>query len=96
MKRIRKGLTVLLAVFLSVSRVLGDRIVYEAASKPTTIWIEPTDTNGIPSQINGWFVEAGTTDRYEFYLPGGVNLNNIFISWDNDATVTFNGNTVSS
>ncbi len=96
MKLIKRSLTVLLAVMLSVTRISGNHFVYEAASIPKNIWIEPTSSNGIPSQINGWKVTSGTSTTYEFYLPGGVNLDNIKLSWDNEATVVVDGTTYAS
>ncbi|MBQ3375935.1 MAG: cell wall-binding repeat-containing protein [Erysipelotrichaceae bacterium] len=96
MKRLRISLSLLFALMLSVSQIFSDYIIYEAATAPTNIRIEENESAKIPSRINGWFVEAGSTDRYEFYLPGGVDLNNVFVSWDGDATVTVNGTTYTS
>ena len=96
MKFLKVSLTALMAILLSISRVFDDHLIYEAATAPTNIRIAVNEAVGIPSQIDGWFVEAGSTDRYEFYLPGGVDLNKIFISWDGDATVTIGGTTYNS
>ncbi|MBQ1508297.1 MAG: CotH kinase family protein, partial [Erysipelotrichaceae bacterium] len=96
-KWIKSGISVLLAVILSISGLLNSSVVYAAATAPTKLWIEPTETNGIPAQIDVWKANLGTTQRpnyqYQIYLPGNVDPADVFLSWDSDATVTVGGTT---
>ena len=67
-----------------------------AATAPTSWWVTPSDTNGLPSQINIFEKRTGgnnwyPTYTYQLYLPGGVDLNQCYLSWDGGATVTISG-----
>ncbi|MBO4677098.1 MAG: InlB B-repeat-containing protein, partial [Oscillospiraceae bacterium] len=65
-----------------------------AADAPTQLWVEPSDTNGIPARIDVFKMKTGstsTTYTYQVYLPGNAVPANCFLSWDGGATVTING-----
>ena len=100
MKRTRKYLTLFLALVLSITRILGDHIFYEAATAPTSLWVEPTDINGIPARIDVWKANTGTSYNpkytYQLYLPGNVDLSKVFLCWNGDSTVTINNITYTS
>ncbi|MBQ3708516.1 MAG: CotH kinase family protein [Clostridia bacterium] len=77
----------------------------EAATAPTNLRLEPTETNGIPAQIDVFKarVQTGGTswnpsysEIYQIYLPGNVNATNCFLSWDGDAKATVDNKTYPS
>ena len=57
-----------------------------AATAPTTMWIEPSDTNHIPIQIDAFQVsKTGTTNptyTCQLFLPGDVVLEDCYLFWD--------------
>ena len=68
-------------------------ITASAASMPTTLSVEPSETNGIPSQINLFRARTGGTSMnptytYQLYLPGNAVSEECFLSWDGEATAT--------
>jgi uncharacterized repeat protein (TIGR02543 family) len=72
-----------------------------AADAPTQLWVEPSDTNGIPARIDVFKMKTGGTNNnptytYQVYLPGNAVPANCFLSWDGGATVTINGTTYES
>ena len=73
----------------------------ENATAPTKFWVEPSETNNILQPINLFKQKSGRsyvspTDAYLLFLPGNVDLNSCFLSWDGGATVTVNGQTYES
>ena len=72
----------------------------EAASAPTQAWIEPSESNGLPTQIDSWITSSRswwtTTYTLEFYLPGNANVSECKMSWDGGMTVSVNGVTYQS
>ncbi|MDO4413698.1 MAG: CotH kinase family protein, partial [Erysipelotrichaceae bacterium] len=82
----------------SESMIAADASAEEAeiqavtATAPTQLWVEPTETNGIPARIDVFKKQSGSswnpTYTYQLYLPGNVNVENIMLSWDGDAQVT--------
>lgn len=61
------------------------------ATEPTSWWVVPSDTNGIPSQINVF----KKNNTYQLYLPGGADLTHCYLSWDGGATVKISGDNTS-
>lgn len=65
------------------------------ATAPTELWIEPSETNGIPSRIDVFKANTGSTYyptyTYQIYLPGNADVENCFLSWDSDMSATVNG-----
>jgi len=66
-----------------------------AATAPTKLWIEATDTNGlpiridvfahdVPTRVNSWGNVSASTKCYEIYLPGNAVVENCKLSWDGD------------
>ena len=107
----KKCLSLILSIIMVFSAV-GIAGCFEpayAASAPTGLWVEPTETNGIPAKIDvfvsgtntsnsGYGNNRITTHTYtcELYLPGGVDLAGIVLSWDGDMQVTANNTAYSS
>ena len=105
MKREKLNLIILLAVLFSLFLIMNCSAVYaDDIVAPTNVRIEPTDTNGIPAQIDAFVVNiktgsgwnATSYDVYQIYLPGNVDVENVFLSWDGSATVTLGDLTYSS
>ncbi|MBR4743168.1 MAG: CotH kinase family protein, partial [Oscillospiraceae bacterium] len=72
-----------------------------AATAPTKMWIEPSETNNIPAQIDVFKAKTGGTNNnptytYQLYLPGNANLANCYLSWDGDTQATVEGSTYTS
>ena len=87
------GLLVILA-FLFLG--LCSSLVYaENITAPTKLWIEPSESGGIPAQIDWFKKNTGSTYNpsyiYQFFLPGNAVLEECFLSWDSDAQVSVDG-----
>ena len=76
-----------------------------AAQAPTALWIEPSETNGLPARIDVFEHKIQTggstwnptyTTYYEIYLPGNAVVENCLLSWDGDTQVTVGGTAYSS
>ena len=57
-----------------------------AAAAPTEMWVEPSETNNIPAQIDVFKAKTGGTNNnptytYQLYLPGNANLDNSLLFW---------------
>ncbi len=90
-----KKLVVILAI-LVMAVLLATGIT--AATAPTKLWVAPTDTNGLPAQIDLFKQKTGGTNNnpiytYQLFLPGNVTLANCFLSWDGDTQAVVDGNT---
>jgi len=73
----------------------------KAVTAPTSLWVDPSETNGIPATIDLFKMKTGGTTynptyTYQLYLPGNAVLANCFLSWDGGATVTLNNVTYAS
>ena len=72
----------------------------EELSAPTKLWVAPSETNGIPVQIDVFKTNTGTnynpTYTYQLYLPGDAILENCFLSWDGGLQATVDNTTYSS
>ena len=70
------------------------------ATAPTTMWVEPSEANGIPANIFVFKKQTGnswnTSYIYELYLPGNANLENCFLSWDGGLEAAVGNETYSS
>ena len=99
---IRKSLMQKKVLFLAAALLLlaGLMAIYTSvinvAPAPTEMWIEPTETNGIPSRIDVLKVKSGETDdgpayTYQIYLPGNADLEKCFLSWDGGARAAVDG-----
>ena len=98
-----KKLCISLSLFLLMlgSLILNSAVPAEAASAPTKLWVEPSDTNGIPAQIDVFKMRTGGTNTnptytYQLYLPGNVNAGNCTLSWNDDAQATVDGKSYDS
>ena len=64
----------------------------EELSAPTKLWVAPSETNGIPVQIDVFKANTGTnynpTYTFQLYLPGDAILENCFLSWDGGLQAT--------
>ncbi|MBR6950833.1 MAG: CotH kinase family protein, partial [Oscillospiraceae bacterium] len=76
-----------------------------AASAPTKMWLEPSERNGIPSQIDVFVSKTqtgGTTSNRTYtytcqlYLPGNAVPDNCFLSWDGGMQATVGNSTADS
>ena len=67
----------------------------DAATAPTKMWVESTEVNGLPITIevlHNTIKVSGRTYTYDqLFLPGNVDLDKCFLSWDGDMEVTLNG-----
>ena len=73
---------------------------------PTTMYVAPSDTNGISAQINLWRTGSsgggqwggggGGSTTYELYLPGTVDTSKVFFSWADGLQATVDGRTYAS
>ena len=92
MRREKFNLFILLAVFISLFLIVNCSAVY-AASAPNEMWIEPSETNGIPARIDVFKTQSGSGYVYQLYLPGNAVTGECFLSWDGGATATVDGET---
>ena len=102
-KRVISFILVLVMVTFSVP-VFGSTA--NAASAPTQLWVEPSEANGLPAQINVYKNRVQTggsswnptyTDVYQLFLPGNVeDLATCYLFWDGDIQATVDGITYSS
>ena len=85
------------AVSLTASAAQGDL--------PTTMYVEPSETNGIPARIDLWKTGSsgggqwgggGGSTTYELYLPGTVDPTNVFLSWADGLQASVDGKTYAS
>lgn len=95
----------LLLLAITLMMIVGMLMVFTlpaaAADAPTNLRIEPSETNGIPAQIDAFMAKTGGTNQnptytYQLYLPGNANVDACFLSWDGGATVTVNGTSYAS
>ena len=102
MKREKHNLIILLAVLFSLFLILNCTTVYaDDITAPTKMWIEPSETNGIPAQIDMFKAQTGGTNNnptytYQIYLPGNANVGSCFLSWDGNSQVTVDGEVYAS
>lgn len=73
----------------------------DAATAPTKMWVEPSETNNIPMQIEAFKQKTGGTNAnptytYQIYLPGNVDPSDCYLSWDGGATATVGTTTYES
>ena len=87
------------AISFSVTLVMIATIVpiltltVHAATAPTKMWVEASDTNGIPVQIDIFVTATGdtATNKGQLYLPGNADTESCFLSWDGDVQATVDG-----
>ncbi len=107
MKWKKCGLFGFLALMLCLFFLFNAQAAYtaETVSAPTKIWVEPTETNDIPAQIDLFKVRVQTggstlfptySDVYQLYLPGNVDLANCFLSWDGGMQASVGGQSYES
>ena len=98
----KRSISLFLAILIGVSFVDAPVASAEDAPRtPTKMWVAPTDANGIPAQIDLFMARTGGTARnpiytYQLYLPGNVDPENCFLSWDGGALAAVNGPAFSS
>ncbi len=63
---------------------------------PTKLWVESSETNGIPAEIDAFKVQSGSSYMYQLYLPGNAVPVNCFLSWDGGATAVVDSATYSN
>lgn len=71
-------------------------LLIRGVSTPTSMWVSPSDENGIPVRIDVFKAKTGgnrffPTYTYQLYLPGDAELENCFLSWDGKASAAVNG-----
>jgi len=79
----------------------GDTGTKAGETLPTKMWVEPSEDNGIPSQIDVFVAStARSGSQYSGYtytytcqlcLPGNTDLSQTYLSWDGGMSVTVNG-----
>ena len=94
--KIKKQKLLLAAVLLIAGILTGYLIVVNSASAPAEMWIEPSETNGIPSRIDAFKVKTEAADDgssyiYQVYLPGNADPEACFLSWDGGARAVVDG-----
>ena len=67
----------------------------KATSLPTKMWVEASDTNGIPMQIDV-FRQSSTGYTCILCLPGSAVLSECYFSWDGGLSVTYSNKTYAS
>ena len=97
----KKGLfSLVISLMLLVGMIPLFTLTAEAASNPTGMWVEHTETNGIPAQINVFVTQSsGTTSKTytaDLYLPGDVDLSSCHLSWDGDLSVSVDNTSYTS
>ena len=106
----KRLLSMLLVVCMVFSLLPAIALTANAAAGdlPTTMSVEPSDTNGIPARIDifkrssssggGWPGGGGgtTTTTYELYLPGNVDPAKCFFSWADGLQASVDGQTYAS
>ena len=83
----------IVALILAFAMQLMPFTASAAASAPTKLWVAPSETNGIPAQIDVFKAKTGgstynPTYTYQVYLPGDVDPASCLLSWDGGASVT--------
>ena len=92
----KRLLSLALALVMLFSLLPTITLPAAAATAPTALWIEATDTNGLPMRIDvfrhdvptgtDWWGNANaTTTWYEIYLPGNAVVESCKLSWDGGA-----------
>ena len=85
---------------LALSMLVGMFVFFPlqaiAAEKPSNIWIEPSDANGIPAEIDAFQAQTGGISilpvyTYQLYLPGNADLSACFLSWDGGMQMSVDG-----
>ena len=90
-------LTVLVALLVALIGVFAFfPKTAEAATAPTKVWVAPSETNGIPAEIDVFPKRVGGTDRnpiytYELYLPGNADISACYFTWDGDMQLRVDG-----
>ena len=67
-----------------------------AVSAPTSLWVDPSETNGIADRIDVFKAQTGGTSTnpsytWQLYLPGSVDPANCSLSWDGGMQATVDG-----
>ena len=99
MKKRLLYLALMLVLFASMFATVT--MTASAATAPTKMWVAPSDTNGIPVQIDVFKAKTGgnywnPTYSYQLFLPGNVDPANCFLSWDGDMKATVGSATYDS
>ena len=81
---------VLWMVMVPVSAVLLS-LTPAAGAAPAGLWVEPSQTNGIPARIDAFAVRAGSSYVYQLYLPGCADTAACFLSWDGGMPASVSG-----
>ena len=89
----RKLLYVLLMLTVFVSLFAAVALPASAATKPTMMWVENTEDNGIPARIDVFKPSSG---NYQLFLPGNADPAKCFLSWDGDMQATVDNVTYAS
>lgn len=76
-------------------------LVINNTSAPDEMWIEPTETNGIPARIDVFKAKTeeaagGDAYTYQLYLPGNADPENCFLSWEGGARAVVDGRSYAS
>ena len=97
----KRVLSLVLIILMVFSMLPAVTLTAKAATAPTTMWIEPSDSNGIPVRIDVFKAKTGgstwnPTYTYQIYLPGNANLDECYLSWDGDMQATVDSTSYAS
>ena len=92
----KRLITIALTLLMMIGMLPAVTYTADAAAAPTKMWVVPTEDNGLPAQIDVFRVRSGTSYVYQLYLPGNVDPDKCFLSWDGDLEATYGGRTYTS
>ncbi len=97
----KRLISFVLMLAMIISMLPAVALTAQASTAPTALWVEPSEENGIPLQIDVFKATTGGTTQeptytYQIYLPGNADPDACYLSWDGDMQATVDNESYSS